>query len=222
MLQSSQSENKVSIWLSQTEFYTDQAITGNLCINGKMRATELRLSFFGYDNLTEWQRHQSAQRQRYLRRSFQENRFVEATMLIAKFGSNFTEDSKCAYPFKINLPENLPQTIHFNSQKIQGLQGNLCYFLVAELYDGEEVTEAYDCEVLINRQGEGSAQEYEDSRMVGGYFGYRQTSSTNKLTLCGNVFRPGQTVRATIDSNNEKCQHKIAEFKYKLFRRVTY
>jgi len=29
-------------------------------------------------------------------------------------------------------------------------------------------------------------------------------------------------VRATIDSNNEKCQHKIAEFKYKLFRRVTY
>lgn len=151
MVESSQSANRVSIWLSQPEFYTDQAITGNLCIDGKIRATELRLSFFGYDNLTEWQRHQSAARQRYLRRSFQENRFVEATVQIAKFGSNSTEGSKCAYPFRISLPENLPQTVHFNSTKVQGLQGNLCYFLVAELFDGENVTEAYDCEVLINR-----------------------------------------------------------------------
>lgn len=41
--------------------------------------------------------------------------------------------------------------------------------------------------------------------MVGGYFGYRQTSSTNKFALSGNVFRPGQTVRCSLDSNNERC-----------------
>ena len=78
-------------------------------------------------------------------------------------------------------------------------------------------------EVRINRTPEPSAQvEYEDSRLVGGYFGYRQTSSTNKFSLSTNVVRPGDSIRAHLDSNNNACQHKIKEFKYKLFRRVTY
>lgn len=61
--------NKITVWLSQAEFFAGHSLTGHICVHGQYCAEELKLSFVGYDNLTEWQRHQNGPH-RYLRCNF--------------------------------------------------------------------------------------------------------------------------------------------------------
>lgn len=115
-------DSPMSIWLSQNHFFAGQTITGQVCLDmPNVSAETLTLHFQGIDEITEWRRHVHGKRQ-YLKRSHKTNQFAKVLLKLQNFNGSTTPSGRVAYPFSLNLPEDLPPSTFMKSSKVRGLQ----------------------------------------------------------------------------------------------------
>ncbi len=70
-------------------------------------------------------------------------------LVLTHFVDKQTPVGQTSYLFQLNLPKDLPPTVHCKSNKVRTLVASTKYILTAELTGGTPITQ--DLEVIISR-----------------------------------------------------------------------
>lgn len=120
------------------------------------------------------------------------------------------------------LPEELQVTTFVSSNRVRSLQASLKYLLVAELTSlkGDLTSEV---ELPLYQPIHQSAPvTHVLENKVGGVFGVNRTTARTEFTISGSVFQPGESVEVAVNNDNSKCQSSVKNFKFKLWRKISY
>lgn len=109
------------------------------------------------------------------------------------------------------------------STKVRGLQASVHYVIEAVL-SGQEQT-LVSLEVPIYHKVDNAKfppQTFTQDEDVGGYFGMKMTRSVNQFKISTSNVAPGDSINIEVEADNTQCKHRIACFKFKVFRRITF
>jgi hypothetical protein len=133
------SSQAISIWLSMPHFTTADPLTGSVCLEaGSVPATSLNLYLKGTDEITFWRRHLKKNR-RYFKKEVISTQFARVKMNLKTFDERKTPSGRTSYPFKMQLPHDLPPSTFCKSFKAKSLQAKVRYYLVAEIVGGAKI-----------------------------------------------------------------------------------
>lgn len=83
-----------------------------------------------------------------MKREVKQNQFARIKLHLNSFADKKTPSGKTSYPFKIQLPDNLPPTVFCKSAKIKGLLALTKYSLIAELDTQSKITQEKSVVIL--------------------------------------------------------------------------
>ena len=122
MVESSHPRNNgITIWLEKPQFTTDEPVEGSVMLDiGSVPATGLTLLLKGVDELSIWKKHLKKNR-RYYKKEEKVTQFAKVKLTLKNFEEKRTPEGKTCYPFRINLPADLPPSVFAKSCKVMSL-----------------------------------------------------------------------------------------------------